>query len=388
MRYETPYSTKAVRDRTLGEQYTKAYLEAKWDPEKKKSYEEQKAKEAAENTSKTETDTRKRYDAEERARWREAQLLAAQQQKQAPKMRDDPLYKVTRYDAAGHRRSNVEMLILVAVKIIRVDDKLFEDQVGAMQFPYSPIYATRNWKLQKMYETSTLASEMGIKEVSDIQDRSDELSAKLAKVSTEIRKKKAFLGRIGSLHTAIQEWEATQGVMAELDKLPKDQKDAFKAQHEEQINTYNHAMSVFYKFSGRYAKTPIMVYDAKAHKKVVCVENIANTLDNVNTTQKELDDLQEQRKAIASDISKIRRISTGLALAQNDLFVHGPQYTPEKLAEIRARAKEQENQAIEQYDKMGEVTKEDFENYVDDMLRGNIEVHNGFEKSQKGDNER
>lgn len=122
MRYETPYSTKAVRDRTLGEQYTKAYLEAKWDPEKKKSYEEQKAKEAAENTSKTETDTRKRYDAEERARWREAQLLAAQQQKQAPKMRDDPLYKVTRYDAAGHRRSNVEMLILIAVKIIRVDD--------------------------------------------------------------------------------------------------------------------------------------------------------------------------------------------------------------------------------------------------------------------------
>lgn len=388
MRYETPYSTKAVRDRTLGEQYTKAYLEAKWDPEKKKSYEEQKAKEAAENTSKTETDTRKRYDAEERARWREAQLLAAQQQKQAPKMRDDPLYKVTRYDAAGHRRSNVEMLILVAVKIIRVDDKLFEDQVGAMQFPYSPIYASRSWKLQKMYETSTLASEMGIKEVSDIQDRSDELSAKLAKVSTEIRKKKAFLGRIGSLHTAIKEWEATQSVIDELGKLPKDQKEAFKAEHEKQINTYNHAMSVFYKFSGRYAKTPIMVYDAKAHKKVVCVENIANTLDNVNTTQKELDDLQEQRKAIASDISKIRRISTGLALAQNDLFVHGPQYTPEKLAEIRARAKEQENQAIEQYDKMGEVTKEDFENYVDDMLRGNIEVHNGFEKTQKGDNER
>lgn len=388
MRYETPYSTKAVRDRTLGEQYTKAYLEAKWDPEKKKSYEEQKAKEAAENTSKTETDTRKRYDAEERARWREAQLLAAQQQKQAPKMRDDPLYKVTRYDAAGHRRSNVEMLILVAVKIIRVDDKLFEDQVGAMQFPYSPIYAPSNWKLQKMYETSTLASEMGIKEVSDIQDRSDELSAKLAKVSTEIRKKKAFLGRIGSLHTAIKEWEATQSVIDELDKLPKDQKEAFKTEHEKQINTYNHAMSVFYKFSGRYAKTPIMVYDAKAHKKVVCVENIANTLDNVNTTQKELDDLQEQRKAIASDISKIRRISTGLALAQNDLFVHGPQYTPEKLAEIRARAKEQENQAIEQYDKMGEVTKEDFENYVDDMLRGNIEVHNGFEKTQKGDNER
>lgn len=388
MKWETPYSKKAIRDRTLGEQYTKAHLEAKWDPEKKKAYEEQKAKEAANETRKVEADTRKRYDAEERARWREAQLLAAQKQKQASKMRDDPLYKVTRYDAAGHRRSNVEMLILVAVKIIRVDDKLFEDQVGAMQFPHSPIYAPRDWKLQKMYETSTLASEMGIKEVSDIQDRSNELSAKLAKVSTEIRKKKAFLGRIESLHTAIQEWEAAQGVIDELDKLPDDQKDTFKAEHEAQINTYNHAMGVFYKFSGRYAKTPIMVYDANAHKKVVCVENIANTLDNVNTTKKELDGLQEQRKAIASDISKVRRISTGLALAQNDLFVHGPQFTEEKLREIRARAKEQENQAIEQYDKMREVTKEDFENYVDEMLKGNIEEHNGFEKARKGDSER
>lgn len=147
-------------------------------------------------------------------------------------------------------------------------------------------------------------------------------------------------------------------------------------------------MGVFYKFSGRYAKTPIMVYDANAHKKVVCVENIANTLDNVNTTKKELDSLQEQRKAIASDISKVRRISTGLALAQNDLFVHGPQFTEEKLREIRARAKEQENQAFEQYDKMREVTKEDFENYVDEMLKGNIEEHNGFEKARKGDSER
>lgn len=72
MKWETPYSKKAIRDRTLGEQYTKAYLEAKWDPEKKKAYEEQKAKEAANETRKVEADTRKRYDAEERARWREA----------------------------------------------------------------------------------------------------------------------------------------------------------------------------------------------------------------------------------------------------------------------------------------------------------------------------
>ena len=384
MRYTTPYSTKAVRDRTLGEPYMKAFLETQWSPEARKAYEEKKAEEARKSQQQESKDSRKKYDAQERARWREAQKLAARASKPSNGMRDDPAYKVARYDAAGNRRSNVDMLVLMAVKIIRTDKNAFEDQFGVYRFPTSPVYAPRDWKLQAMLDTASLASEMSIREVSDIELKSTELNEKLSKVSTDIRKKKAFLGRIGSLYTAIEQWEATKEVIEALDKTPKDQKEQFKQEHSKEIENYNRAVGVFYKYSGRYATTPIMVYDEQAGKKVVSMENIAATLDSVVRTKEEIDKLQTERKQISADISKVRRISVGLALAQNDLFVHGPKYTPEKLQEIRNRAAAKEAQAISECEKVMEVEKEDFENYVDELLDGKIEEKTGFEVSKEG----
>ena len=114
------------------------------------------------------------------------------------------------------------------------------------------------------------------------------------------------------------------------------------------------------------------------------MENIAATLDSVVRTKEEIDKLQTERKQISADISKVRRISVGLALAQNDLFVHGPKYTPEKLQEIRNRAAAKEAQAISECEKVMEVEKEDFENYVDELLDGKIEEKTGFEVSKEG----
>ena len=333
-------------------------------------------KEAAE---KNQQSNYKQYDAVERERWCEAEKLAVQQGKSTRMRPEDKAYKVPRFDENGNRRSNVQMLFLVAVKIIQVDKNLFEDATGLQKFPYSPIYAPRDWKMQRMMEGATESSKLGIKEVTDIEQKMQDLGNKLTVVSTNIRKKKAYLNRIDNLHTAIIQWKATKDIIAQLDALPKEKKEEFKEAHAEEVRTYNAAMAVFNRFSGQRAATPIMVYDPAQHKRVVSIENINLVLANVDRTKAELNELQDQRKEIGKEISRVRRIQTSLALSQNDLFVHGPQYTPEKLAEIRAKAKAEEEKQIEQYSKVNELGSDDFDALFDDMMQGEVEHLKEFE---------
>ena len=381
VKYESPYSKKPVRDRTLGETYTRDYLKAQWDPEEKEKYEKKKAEERkAEEDKQAE---RKKYDAAERERWRQAEKLAAQQSKKMRIRPEDKAYKVARYDTNGHRRSNVQLLFLVAVKIIRTDGNMFEDQTGLQKFPYSPIYAPRDWKMQRLLEASNASAKYDIKDVTDIDLKLAELGKKLSVVSTDIRKKKAYLNRVGSLSTAIEQWKATKDIITQLDALPKDKKEEFKTAHANEIKTYNAAMAVFNKFSGQRATTPIMVYDPAQRKRVVSTDNINMILGNLDRTRIELDTLQDQRKEIGKQISQVRRIATSFALSQNDLFVHGPQYTPEKLAEIRARAKAEEEKQMEQLGKVNELDRDDFDEMIDDMLQGEVQHLDGFESRNK-----
>ena len=381
VKYESPYSKKPVRDRTLGETYTRDYLKAQWDPEEKEKYEKKKAEERkAEEDKQAE---RKKYDAAERERWRQAEKLAAQQSKKMRIRPEDKAYKVARYDTNGHRRSNVQLLFLVAVKIIRTDGNMFEDQTGLQKFPYSPIYAPRDWKMQRLLEASNASAKYDIKDVTDIDLKLAELGKKLSVVSTDIRKKKAYLNRVGSLSTAIEQWKATKDIITQLDALPKDKKEEFKTAHANEIKTYNAAMAVFNKFSGQRATTPIMVYDPAQRKRVVSTDNINMILGNLDRTRIELDTLQDQRKEIGKQISQVRRIATSFALSQNDLFVHGPQYTPEKLAEIRARAKAEEEKQMEQLGKVNELDRDDFDEMIDDMLLGEVQHLDGFESRNK-----
>lgn len=381
VKYESPYSKKPVRDRTLGETYTRDYLKAQWDPEEKEKYEKKKAEERkAEEDKQAE---RKKYDAAERERWRQAEKLAAQQSKKMRIRPEDKAYKVARYDTNGHRRSNVQLLFLVAVKIIRTDGNMFEDQTGLQKFPYSPIYAPRDWKMQRLLEASNASAKYDIKDVTDIDLKLAELGKKLSVVSTDIRKKKAYLNRVGSLSTAIEQWKATKDIITQLDALPKDKKEEFKTAHANEIKTYNAAMAVFNKFSGQRATTPIMVYDPAQRKRVVSTDNINMILGNLDRTKIELDTLQDQRKEIGKQISQVRRIATSFALSQNDLFVHGPQYTPEKLAEIRARAKAEEEKQMEQLGKVNELDRDDFDEMIDGMLQGEVQHLDGFESRNK-----
>lgn len=51
-----------------------------------------------------------------------------------------------------------------------------------------------------------------------------------------------------------------------------------------------------------------MVYDPTQHKRVVSIENINLVLANVDKTKAELNELQDQRKDIGKEISRVRRI--------------------------------------------------------------------------------
>ena len=65
VKYESPYSKRPVRDRTLGESYTRDYLKAQWDPEEKKMYEKRPSEETSASEDNNQSDY-KHYQAAER----------------------------------------------------------------------------------------------------------------------------------------------------------------------------------------------------------------------------------------------------------------------------------------------------------------------------------
>lgn len=370
VKYLSPYSSKAVRDRTLGEGYKKEYLETLWDPAARRRYEEKQRREDAKNAAEYRNMSDEQKAELDKARWQQAEELAVSNKyKPNPRMGDDPAYRVPRIDSSGRRRGEAKWLILVAIRVIRSDAALFEDQAGTYRFPTSPIYAPRDWRLQKMLEASAEVDRLGITDQSDLIQRRDELNNQLTAVATDIRKKKAYLNRMEPLHSAIEDWRATKDIAKRLDALPEDQKEAFKAEHADELAAYSQSVSVFYKYSGAKATTPIMVYDKAAGKKIPSEENIRKVLENAEKTKQELNALEEKRRDISKEIGRVRKVATSVALAQNELFCHGPQYTPEKLREIRERAAAKEREARAHYESVEKMDDDGLGEYMDELLR-------------------
>lgn len=363
--YLSPYAKKAIRDTTLGEQYTKDFLNTLWDAECKKKYDRTHSRKATLEDRKH----RKDYEAIEQQRWREAQRIANRQPRDKGLMRCRSV-RVSYYDETGRRRSNLEMLILIAVKTIELDITPFQDPAGAVQNYTSPIYAPRDWKIQRMLDAATMASRLGITEQGAIPRRKDELNQELRNISIAIRKKKIYMNKREDLVDAINVWRLKKSLIEQYAKLPESEKGEFKEKHRDEFSEYNKAVSIFYKFSKKTAKTPIIVYDSQKKRRIVSEKNVESVIAGFNQANKEIEELTQKRNSISREISQIRTLSVNIALANDDFFVYGPKFSEEKLAEIDARAAAAEKEILESQDKMEELQTETMGKLLDDMFAG------------------
>ena len=136
---------KKVRDKTLGREWTKESLLDYWNPDKTKEVpvvEDPFYSEPDKINSKTK----------------------------------EP-YKVSRFDENGRKRGLVELILTLAKKIISTEG----DTYSTKTYPVNnPIYTRKDYKLQNMMDSITVARKENISSINQIQDKLNETGKKLS----------------------------------------------------------------------------------------------------------------------------------------------------------------------------------------------------------------
>ncbi len=150
-------------------------------------------------------------------------------------------FYVARYDAKGRRRSDLEILILKAIKIIRYFRDKFADAEHSGKMLNNPIYHTSATKLQAMEQSLYMIQSMGIDTPAELEKRLNNAGASLSHWKKELRAIednlnnstdiKDMIDRVKELEAAVKE-HGLENVELYIDDY-----DEFEIQHNKALLT-------------------------------------------------------------------------------------------------------------------------------------------------------
>lgn len=267
-----------VRDKTLGREWTKESLLDYWNPDKTKEspvVEDPFYSEPDKINSKTK----------------------------------EP-YKVSRFDENGRKKGLVELILTLAKKIISTEG----DTYNTKSYPVNnPIYTRKDYKLQNMMDSISVARQENISSINQIQDKLNETGKKLSHYKLELKKNNATLNKMDTIKKAIEGYQAVREVVENINKLEDGPtKEAIKEEYKEEITEYKKNKSILYKY------------------RCASDEQIADFDNRYEKVKSNISDLESQIAAEKSEYGKYKRLQNNIELAQNKQYLYGPEYEEEK----------------------------------------------------------
>lgn len=357
VKYTAPGQTRPVRDYNLGNDYTRTSIMVSWSGGQKEEPGLQDGQKKAAT-----------FDRAEKARWLTAERMARRKDNLDKVNPDDPYYHVSHYDINGRRRSETQMILLAAIKIINADAGAFEDVAGSLKYPRNPVFAPRDWKMQQLLTSYKQLVDLDIVELKDIQRRKEELSHKIYDVSGDIRKRKSYMARTQYIERALTNYKATKDIHDKVEKAAPEEKKALVQQYAAELDMWRLAVKDMYKASGPKAKSPIMTYNSKTGERTPNEGNIEAFLSNWAVNEDEIKAFEKQRKELSRRYGRVMRVEYTVALAQNKQFCHGPKFSEEKLRAIQTEAIAEEERKIMELRKTPEMDEHEFGEYFDSLL--------------------
>lgn len=231
------------------------------------------------------------------------------------------LYKVSKFDEDGRKKGFLELILSLAKKIISVEGDTYNTKTYPVE---KPIYAKKDYKLQNMMDSISLARKENISTINQIQDKLNETGKKLSHYKLELKKNKATLNKMDTIRKAIEGYQSVREVVEGINKLEEGlTKEAIKAEHQEEISEYKKNKAILYKY--RCATDEQIADFDNRYEKVK--ENIVN--------------LEREIKAESSEYGKYKKLQNNVELAQNKQYLYGPEYEEAK-KQREATQKQQE----------------------------------------------
>lgn len=185
------------------------------------------------------------------------ELLAAEKKKRAQEYFRRPdwvnskynrPYQVGMYDKFGRKRTIIELLVMLAIAVIRGEsERLLGGQDPPAPQQSRTIVATRDWKLQRMIDTIELARAEKINNLGDLEERLQRIGADLSRAKAELRRMSSSNENVAVLVQAIQDQEQLREQCEKIYAMPDGiDKTIAEAENDAILKKYSEAKRIVY----------------------------------------------------------------------------------------------------------------------------------------------
>lgn len=266
-------------------------------------------------------------------------------------------YRASLYDEYGHRRSTLELMLLLAVTVLRKEVGLWDVDEVPTGKENDPIYAPRAWKLQSMIDSIYTARDEGIETPAELKRRLNEAGAAFSRAKSALKKTTVSKGKMEALNEAVKEYRRTEKLAQEILAMPEGpEKEKLMSEYKDVIDRYMAAKAVLYQYQ---VTTEDQIVDFEQRYKKISAD---------------IKDLESRLDETKEDYRRLKKLSYNVELAQNAQYCYGPKYTYEELyhqENIRETDEERNKREVQQVledareiedalDKSNEENKKDF----------------------------
>lgn len=222
-------------------------------------------------------------------------------------------YRTSLYDNYGRRRSLLELMLLLAITVLKKEDGLWDPETVPAGKENDPIYAPRNWKIQNMIDSIYTAQEENIETPAQMDQRLKEAGAAYSRATSARKKTMRAKEKMEALNEAVKSYRKTAGIAQQIFEMPegRDRKIA-EFDYRDVLTEYNSAKAVLYQY------------------KVTSEEEIADFERRYEKIQKDIEDLDERVDLAKEEYRRMKKLSYNIELAQNTQYCYGPDYEKEQ----------------------------------------------------------
>ncbi len=153
-------------------------------------------------------------------------------------------YRIGLYDSNGHRRSLIELILLLAIKIIN------DNQKRSYSVSKAPMYIRTDWKLQNMINAVTVARTQNVRTDTELTEKLNIAGKSCSQVKAKIRKNDSVYNQLATLDKTLSEFLSVKDFCESMKGVSLNDKPAeTQKEYEEKIEIYKRTKAVLYKYN-------------------------------------------------------------------------------------------------------------------------------------------
>ncbi len=177
------------------------------------------------------------------------------------------------------------------------------------------MFGPPDWKTENMLASLHYATEEGLNNPVDVDNRVNEVGASYSRARADLKRSSAALEHMKPLADAVADWRETKDLMEKILALPEGpEKEKLLTQYEGEL--------------AKYKKAKAAMYAGKLNTNA----EIADFLVRYEEISSKIPEKEERVEKAKEEYRKLKKLQYNILLAQNEQYVYGPAYVPDRAA--------------------------------------------------------